>query len=151
MKEAKLLGKLLPTHPDILPILDEIRKKYDIEHIKPDDDSLKELLKYGLEIDWETVHAEILEKVRETDFLPEKTKEFYLKLKELKYNPVDDPELEKLSEDYRNNILTLFDLLLKQYDPFITGIDEVYRELTNHCLEYLLTGVAREVPQEWFI
>jgi hypothetical protein len=30
MKETKLLGKLLPTHPDILPVFNEIREKYRI-------------------------------------------------------------------------------------------------------------------------
>lgn len=71
MKETILLGKLLPSHPDILPILEEIREKYNIKDVKPTDDSLKELLKYGLEIDWKAVHAEILEKLKET-YLPTK-------------------------------------------------------------------------------
>jgi hypothetical protein len=41
MKETKLLGKLLPSHPDILPILVEIREKYHIPEISPIDNSLK--------------------------------------------------------------------------------------------------------------
>lgn len=41
MKEAHLLGKLLPSHPDILPILEEIREKYQIPEISPTDNSLK--------------------------------------------------------------------------------------------------------------
>jgi hypothetical protein len=55
MKESTLLGKLLPSHPDILPILEEIREKYQIPPISPSDDSLKELLKFGLEIDMKKV------------------------------------------------------------------------------------------------
>lgn len=31
MKEAQLLGKLLPTHLVILPIMEEIREKYSIK------------------------------------------------------------------------------------------------------------------------
>jgi hypothetical protein len=62
MEETKILGKLLPSHPDILPILKEIREKYKIPEISPTDDSLKVLLEYELEIDWKAVHAEILEK-----------------------------------------------------------------------------------------
>jgi hypothetical protein len=34
MKEAKLLGKLLPSYPDILPILEEISEKYRIPPIR---------------------------------------------------------------------------------------------------------------------
>lgn len=52
MREALVIGKLLPTHPDILPILLEIREKYKIPEISPGDDSIKILLKYELEIDW---------------------------------------------------------------------------------------------------
>jgi len=47
MKETKLIGKLLPTHSDILPILEDVREKYNIKHVKPEDDSLKELLREG--------------------------------------------------------------------------------------------------------
>ena len=86
MKETKLLGKLLPTHPDILPILEEIREKYNIKYVKPEDDSLKELLDYGLEIDWEAVHSQILERLKETDLLPEKTKKAYDALKKILQN-----------------------------------------------------------------
>jgi hypothetical protein len=77
MKESQLLGKLLPSFPDILPILEEIRKKYRIPEISPTDDSLKKLVRYDLEIDWKSVHAEILEKLKETDVLPVKTKKAY--------------------------------------------------------------------------
>jgi hypothetical protein len=35
MQETKLLGKLLPSHPDILSILEEIREKYKISEISP--------------------------------------------------------------------------------------------------------------------
>jgi hypothetical protein len=56
MNETQLLGKLLPSHPDILPILEEIRKKYQIPEISPMDDSLKILLEYGSEIDREAIH-----------------------------------------------------------------------------------------------
>ena len=33
MKEAQLFGKLLPTLPEILPIPEEIREKYQIPEI----------------------------------------------------------------------------------------------------------------------
>ena len=77
MKETQLFGKLLPTLPPILSILEEIREKYNIKDIKPEDDSLKELLEFELDIDWDAVHAEILERLREADLLPEKAKNAY--------------------------------------------------------------------------
>ena len=98
MKEARLFGKLLPTHPDILPVLEEIRENYNIKDIKPEDDSLKELLEFGLDIDWDAVHAEILERLKESDLLPEKAKDAYNSYHKVKTIGLVDPELDKLSE-----------------------------------------------------
>lgn len=151
MEEAKLLGKLLPTHPDILPILLEIKEKYQIPEISPTDNSIKVLLEFESEIDWESVYAEILEKVTESDLLPEKTKRAYDALKKIQSEGLKDLELEKVSEDFRKSLQTLINLFMKQYEPVISSIDGVYKELTNHCLEYLLTGEAREVPEDWFV
>ncbi len=36
MKETQLLTSLLPAHPDILPILKEIREKHNIPEIDPE-------------------------------------------------------------------------------------------------------------------
>ena len=38
MKESKLLGSLMPTHPDIAPIIQAIRDKYQIPYKRPGDD-----------------------------------------------------------------------------------------------------------------
>ena len=37
MKETGFLSALLPSHPDILTIINEIRNKYKIPEISPDD------------------------------------------------------------------------------------------------------------------
>ena len=50
--------------PDILPILDDIRRKYGIPEISPTDNGLVILLEHELEIDWKAVHEEILEGVK---------------------------------------------------------------------------------------
>jgi hypothetical protein len=44
MHEAKLIGKLLPSHPDLLPIIKEIRAKFDIPEIGPEDDGVQKSL-----------------------------------------------------------------------------------------------------------
>ena len=38
MKESKLIGALMPSHPDILSILVEIHEKYQIPEISLEDD-----------------------------------------------------------------------------------------------------------------
>ena len=150
MKEAQLFGKLLPTHPDILPVLEEIRENYNIKDIKPEDDSLKELLEFGLDIDWDAVHAEILERLKESDLLPEKAKDAYNSYHKVKTIGLVDPELDKLSEEFKNGLNFLIDLLLKQYEPIFASFDAVFQKIAGNCIVYLLTGEAIEVPEDWF-
>jgi hypothetical protein len=38
MNEAELLGELFPSHPDIIPIIQNIREKYEIPEVSPEDD-----------------------------------------------------------------------------------------------------------------
>ena len=38
MKESELLGSLMPGHPDIFPIIENIRAKYQIPEMTPGDD-----------------------------------------------------------------------------------------------------------------
>ena len=35
MNETELLGELFPSHPDIIPIIQNIREKYQIPEVKP--------------------------------------------------------------------------------------------------------------------
>jgi len=36
MKESELVGKLLPGHPDLLPIIENFREKYQISEVRSD-------------------------------------------------------------------------------------------------------------------
>ena len=143
MKEARLFGKLLPTHPDILPVLEEIRENYNIKDIKPEDDSLKELLEFGLDIDWDAVHAEILERLKESDLLPEKAKDAYNSYHKVKTIGLVDPELDKLSEEFKNGLIFLIDLLLKQYEPIFASFDAVFQKIAGNCIVAVGTTTTR--------
>jgi hypothetical protein len=59
MKESALFSSLLPSYPDLHPILQNIRDKYGIPEIDPDDIGMKEIHLSGNEIDWQSVHQEI--------------------------------------------------------------------------------------------
>jgi hypothetical protein len=50
MKESELLGKLMPGHPDVLPIIENIREKYQIPEVRPEDEDITELLLTNHEI-----------------------------------------------------------------------------------------------------
>jgi len=150
MLETQFYGKILPSHPDIKPVLLDIRKKYQIPEISPNDNGFKILLANDLEIEWEAVHSEILERLKDIpDLLPEKTRSAYLQYKEFQRKGLVDPELDTISEKLRGNINALFDLFMKIYQPTAEQFDSFYRVLTNHCVEFLLTGEAREIPQDW--
>lgn len=41
MKESKFLGTLLPSHPDLIPIVQAMREKYKLSEISPDDDPIQ--------------------------------------------------------------------------------------------------------------
>jgi hypothetical protein len=43
MNEIKLLSSLMPGHPDIQRILHNIRERYNIPEISPDDDPITEI------------------------------------------------------------------------------------------------------------
>ena len=43
MKESQLLGTLLPSHPDFIPIVQAVREKYNLPEISPDDDPINEI------------------------------------------------------------------------------------------------------------
>ena len=44
MKETELLGKLMPGHPDLLPIIENIRGKHQIPEVRPEDDDITQVL-----------------------------------------------------------------------------------------------------------
>jgi hypothetical protein len=70
MLEPDFHGKLLPTHSDIMAILRNVRDTYDIPEIGPQDDALQILVRHHLEIDWKSVHAEILKRLKDLPSLP---------------------------------------------------------------------------------
>jgi hypothetical protein len=43
MKESPLLGTLLPSHPDFLPIEEAIREKYNLAEINSGDEEIAEI------------------------------------------------------------------------------------------------------------
>jgi hypothetical protein len=43
MKGTKLLGKLMPGHPDLFPIIENIREKYQIPEVDPDGEFMTEI------------------------------------------------------------------------------------------------------------
>ncbi len=59
MQESKLLGTLLPSSPDLLPIIRQMREKYGLPEIGPDDEPIGEIFIDGEPVALEVFHQEI--------------------------------------------------------------------------------------------
>ena len=46
MKESEFLGELIPTSPDLFPIIQAVREKYNLPEINPDDDPITEIYSF---------------------------------------------------------------------------------------------------------
>jgi hypothetical protein len=116
------LGKLTPAHPDVLPILEEIRERYQIPEISPLDNSLQVLLRHELEFDWKAIHAEIQEKLKNTpDIFDKGMKKLYEGTKEYQEKGgIKDPELEKVSQEFQDNFHKMAEILFGLF--IISGV-----------------------------
>jgi len=151
MIENQFFGKLLPANESIMLILEEIRKKYQIPEISPSDDGMEILLRHELEFDWKAIHAEILEKLKkDPDLLTDKARTTYNAIKKMQSTPLEDPEFEKVSKQFKDNTQKLIDLITQQFAPLVDVIDKFFHTIADLSVEYLITGIAREVPESWF-
>jgi len=152
MIENQVLGKLLPSHESIQSILKEIRYKYQIPEISPTDEGMEIILRQELDLDWKIIHSEILEKIKASpDIFPEKYRRLYKLLNNYQEKISNEPELEKVSKEFRDNFNTIMDLFMSQFLPIVQEMDIFFHTITDLSVEYLITGVAREVPENWFL
>ena len=150
MKETEFLGKLLPGHPDIFPIIQNIREKYGIPPINPEDDPTEILLTRD-DIDWEAVKQDIETQVRTIQFFDDNREAFLQGLRKIQETPFDFPELAPLSDETRQGLIKLIATLMQPYFVMLSVIDEkTVRPTTEAIYEYLITGKTREAPEEWF-
>jgi hypothetical protein len=150
MKEAKLIGSLLLSHEQFLPILNKIRDKYDIPEISPEDDGITEILLVDEDIDWDEVHQEIKEKINNLDELFPAQLQGLMKLGN---NLTESPNLPEEFNEIPANILEQILPFIQSLLIFLTlishKIDEFKATIASHLFELLITGEAREIPQDW--
>jgi len=150
MKETELLGKLMPGHPDIFPIIENIREKYSIPPVDLEDD-IDEILLTRDDIDWDAVKQDIDAQVKNIQFFDEKETAYIQTLQKLTGTPFDFPELADLPDEIRENLKKLISVLLQPYALSLTLLEEkTYKPVAEMIFEYLLTGKTRDVPEEWF-
>jgi hypothetical protein len=153
MKESKLLGKLLPGHPDIFPIIENIREKYQIPPVNPEDDDITQLLLTNYEIPWDAVRRDIEDQVHNVSLFSDAENEYIRQLRgfDKAFTAFDFPEFQCLSEQTRESLKTLILALLKPHTLSLALLEELsYKPITEFIFDYLLTGRTRESPKEWF-
>ena len=153
MNESELLEKILPGHPDIFPIIENIREKYRIPPINPEDGDITQLLLTNDEIPWETVHQDIDDQVHKIPLFSDAGNEYVRQIRQFAkaFTALDYPELQCLSEQTRENLKTLILALLKPHTQHLSMLEELsYKPITEFIIDYLVTGRTKELPKEWF-
>ena len=140
----------MPGHPDVFPIIENIREKYQIPPVDPEDD-IDEILLTRDDIDWDAVKQDIDAQVKDFPFFDEKETAFLQGLRTITNLPFDAPEFATLSDETRDGLKKVFSILIQPYTLALAVIeDKTYRPLADMIYEYLLTGNTRDVPEEWF-
>jgi len=148
---AQLLGILLPSHPDFLPILQAVREKYNIPEFSSDADGLDEILLNGLDIDWNAVRHDIKEQIlAKPETAPAGMMNFYQGFKTYQDQPPDFSELDCLAPKTKDAIIQMFTMIFAQLAPAMIYLEQFYDTLTDLLVEYLMTGKTREAPSSWF-
>ena len=152
MKEAKLLGTILPSHPDLIPIVNDIRCKYDLPEIDAEDDVLRGIILSDQDIDFEAMQNEIEEKVKAIpDLITTPLSLLYQKFNALDTeNLLEDEWLSAIPEPQKGELITAF-IALNDYliTPIMDRIEEFYQTISVHLFEFLITGETREIPIDW--
>ena len=102
LKESALLGSLLPSSEDFAPIIREIRKKYKLPELRPDDEPIDEIYLEDKLVSLNEFLQEIEDMIRQNlDWSPPKTLDLYTRLKSLA-KPLDWQGYEIVSSTQAN-------------------------------------------------
>jgi hypothetical protein len=119
MKETQLLGKLMPGHPDIFPIIENIREKYQIPPIDPEND-IDEILLTRDDIEWDAIRQDVDAQVRNIKFFDDKQKAYLETLRKLLGVSLDFPELAACPDEVREALKKLISSILQFAEEEVT-------------------------------
>ena len=150
MRVSKFLGALLPTHPDFLPIIQELREKYQLAEISPDDDPIEEVCLGNEIIPLKEFRRDIENLVRENlGFMPPDTKKLYVSAKILSAM-TEFKELEILTAETKIAMEAFIKFIKGMMQPIVQLLDVQIDSVVNMLYIYLLTGETEEAPSDWF-
>jgi hypothetical protein len=109
MQESRLLGTLLPSSPDFLPIVRQLRKKYGLPELAPGDDPINETFLDGRPVALEDLWQEIKTLAEaQIEFLPPGLGKLVSQARAFERAPVNMVTVDLLPDDYKNGINQLF-------------------------------------------
>jgi len=151
MKEAKFLAPLMPTHPDLEPIVQEVRDKYQLHEVDPDGEPITEIFLNDEAISLQSFRQEIKALVSEkTNYLPEPLIKLYRSGKIFVDKPIGDiPELAMLPDSMKEPINALYIMSQTMTRPIINAVDKHFESVADMLYVYLLTGETEEIPADW--
>ncbi len=151
MKEAKFLGALLPSHPDLMPIIETVREKYNLPEISPDDDPIDEIYLGDEIVPLDEFRQEIRNRVLEIldDFFPENFVKFYKSSKSISEEG-ELTDIERYPDDIKPAIQSFFQYMKNMMQPVYSILNMQIESVANMLYIYLLTGETQEVPSDWF-
>lgn len=144
-----LLSKLLPSHPDLLPIIQDIREKHDIPEVGLEEDGFTEFLLHEEDLDWDKIQVDIYARVREIPILPKSLIRLYQEYENRIAETLVIDGLDLLPEKSKKDVEAMAKLVYDQLKPAMEKIGEYYDEITNLILDHLITGRVQELPFDW--
>lgn len=150
-KEAKFLGALLPSHPDLLPIIQAIREKYSLPEIFLDDDPIKEIFLGDDPVSFAEFRQDIKDRILEKIevIFPE---DFFKKYQATKKALETDFQagLAKFPEELKPVMQTFFEQIKDSSQVIFKILDSQIDSITNVLYINLLLGEEAEAPEDWF-
>lgn len=150
MKEATILGDLLPSHPDLVPIIEAIRAKYGLVEVPLDGDPIEEIFLNDEPVRFEEFRNDIKAHLLENlDFLPPDFIKQYKASKSLaELKTVKNTAL--LPKYWKEQIKAIVDLMKNFTKPIYQLLDAHIDSIADMLYVYILTGETREAPSDWF-
>lgn len=151
MKESKFLGELLPSHPDLLPIIESVREKYKLKPVYPDDEPIEEIYLGDGIVSLEDFHQDITNRVLEIleILFPEKTAQLYRHAKTI-VSMSSFTDIDRFPDDLKPTMEIFYKLLKNMMTPIYSVLNSQVSSIADMLYVYLLTGETEEVPSDWF-
>lgn len=149
--EADFLGNLLPSHPDLEPIIEAIRGKYRLREVYPQDEPIEEIYLDDRIVSMDEFCQDIKNQLVE-NMEAIFSEDYAKKYKSAKYALEADyrKELENFNDELKSIMETFFEFTKTTSQTVFQILDAQVDQLVNIVCSNLLLGDPKEPPEDWF-